>query len=1062
VPGNSLGALLAVIVSVPNSNFPPALVTPSGDTAIFAVFHYPIAVKFRISIWLILLVSDMMRSCGRGTFVNLVYCHVRDRINFLGGKMFRFFTIFSFLLLIQPMAILDAYAQDDFEYEAWGTIDELRASGDFSGALVVARELVAVYESDSEALDYKLGDAAREVTTLEFILKLDPDAQAAMAEAATLEFEVYDACYSEEYGIAAAPARRFLAFNRQYLGPRHHETADAAQLYAYVLDNLDKLPAADDLFSNANEIYYEIFEPIHPGIEALLNNWASVLEKLWRYEEALALRRRALAMATELYRDDPNEIGLSLNNLGACLQETGRFSESLGYLTEALKVREEYGAPDDILQSRINLASLYKEQGSIEKCSDQLVQARAFIENNPDLSLGLVAATLKLWAVLLFEKQDYKEAERVHRIVLELRKSYLPERSISVANARLDLGAALLHQGRFSEASEEIEAGISTLEEIFSGGNPSLVWAYGIRAGQYWYAEKYERATEEYARTAEMYEEVRFRLGAWGTLDIFETPWFEYAACLLVLGREEEAWRALEAGQGRILADVIKLRDQNDFDTDETKKLRLLTEDVESASHVLAGAPADLSESDTPSGSFDSAIRDLKAAESALGNYCADLSRGITQQPGRAISLAQVQSSLSADEAIMGWLLIDPGEPTGRAWGYVIRNSGSVHWVHDLPVVSKLDEISNAAQCASAFRNQKDWQHLASLVWEDRLAPLLPYLEDVTRLVVIPSGDMLGIPVEAMGPLGEPGLGTRFRTSYTPSAEVFVQLRNRAGTEMSTGQPRVLALGDPPFNSQQLATMKQEESAAPSVHISMLDQDKSDLGPLPLEVLRSATDGDRRSLESLHRLPRSRNEALAVFELGGEGSLVLLGPDCSEQRLIGLAHSDSLFGFDLVHIATHAIVRSDAPRRSSLVLSQVDLPDSSVDQTGNPDGLVTAQEIADSWRLGADLVALTGCETGLGRHQLGEGFLGFTNVFLQQGANSVLVSLWPVEDRSSSLFVKRFYELYLGTDSTSGDKAASLAEAKVWLQEYEDELSGLKPYMHPQYWAGFVLVGNPD
>jgi len=40
--------------------------------------------------------------------------------------------------------------------------------------------------------------------------------------------------------------------------------------------------------------------------------------------------------------------------------------------------------------------------------------------------------------------------------------------------------------------------------------------------------------------------------------------------------------------------------------------------------------------------------------------------------------------------------------------------------------------------------------------------------------------------------------------------------------------------------------------------------------------------------------------------------------------------------------------------------------------------------------------------------------------------------------------------------------AASLAEAKVWLQEYEDELSGLQPYTHSQYWAGFVLVGDPD
>lgn len=273
-----------------------------------------------------------------------------------------------------------------------------------------------------------------------------------------------------------------------------------------------------------------------------------------------------------------------------------------------------------------------------------------------------------------------------------------------------------------------------------------------------------------------------------------------------------------------------------------------------------------------------------------------------------------------------------------------------------------------------------------------------------------------------------------------------------------------MALGDPPFNDWQLADMNQEQSVGSQSKIVLASQDPMTSESSASEVLRGATEGNTDSLKLLNRLPNSRNEALSVFSLGGEGSLVLVGPDCNEPTVARLALSDSLREFNVVHIATHAIVRPDAPRKSSLVLSQVNLPSSESSANSAPefDGRITAQEIEDTWRLNAEIVSLTGCETGLGRKYLGEGFIGFTNVFLQQGASSVLASLWPVEDRSSSLLIEWFYELYLGNGPERYTKAASLAEAKSWLRNYEDELSGLKPFSHPNYWAGFVLIGNPD
>ena len=66
------------------------------------------------------------------------------------------------------------------------------------------------------------------------------------------------------------------------------------------------------------------------------------------------------------------------------------------------------------------------------------------------------------------------------------------------------------------------------------------------------------------------------------------------------------------------------------------------------------------------------------------------------------------------------------------------------------------------------------------------------------------------------------------------------------------------------------------------------------------------------------------------------------------------------------------------------------------------DGLLTVREILQEWRLDADLVTLSGCQTALGREIPGEGHMGLAYGFLLAGARSLLVSLWQVEDQNQT------------------------------------------------------------
>jgi CHAT domain-containing protein len=227
-----------------------------------------------------------------------------------------------------------------------------------------------------------------------------------------------------------------------------------------------------------------------------------------------------------------------------------------------------------------------------------------------------------------------------------------------------------------------------------------------------------------------------------------------------------------------------------------------------------------------------------------------------------------------------------------------------------------------------------------------------------------------------------------------------------------------------------------------------------------------------------------------------------LGLEASEPMIADLAASGALERYRYLHFATHGVLDQSRPSRSALILSQVALPDPAEQfDKGLPvyDGKITVEEIVENWELDADLVVLSACNTALGRHAKGEGFIGFAQALLTAGARSVVLSLWKVDDTATSLLMDRFYGNLLG--QTEGltkplPKAEALSEAKRWLRELpaaeatklragmtagvdrgKGRISrvdpdapppkpatppGDKPYAHPYYWAAFILIGDPD
>jgi tetratricopeptide (TPR) repeat protein len=133
-----------------------------------------------------------------------------------------------------------------------------------------------------------------------------------------------------------------------------------------------------------------------------------------------------------------------------------------------------------------------------------------------------------------------------------------------------------------------------------------------------------------------------------------------------------------------------------------------------------------------------------------------------------------------------------------------------------------------------------------------------------------------------------------------------------------------------------------------------------------------------------------------------------------------------------LHIATHAVFRQDNPMFSSFKLS---------------DGWFTAFDLF-SMTCQTNLVTLSGCQSGMSEVTGADDLLGLMRGFLYAGARSLLLSLWNVNDESTTALMSSFYaEWQQGAPKSVAFRSAMLATRQK--------------YPNPFYWAPFLLVGNP-
>lgn len=162
----------------------------------------------------------------------------------------------------------------------------------------------------------------------------------------------------------------------------------------------------------------------------------------------------------------------------------------------------------------------------------------------------------------------------------------------------------------------------------------------------------------------------------------------------------------------------------------------------------------------------------------------------------------------------------------------------------------------------------------------------------------------------------------------------------------------------------------------------------------------------------------------------------------------------------IIHIATHGYfmnTKDDAMENSGLVFAGVNnlrTENKYAEKNNLNDGILTAAEIANLNLIGTNLVVMSACQTGLGNIS-GEGVFGLQRAFKKAGVQSLLMSLWEVDDEATCLLMTSFYK-----HLTQGfSKRSALRKAQEDVRSHTFERDG-KQYSgnDPKYWAAFIII----
>ncbi|HLE62952.1 MAG TPA: CHAT domain-containing tetratricopeptide repeat protein [Pyrinomonadaceae bacterium] len=820
-----------------------------------------------------------------------------------------------------------------------------------------------------------------------------------------------------DYARAESAGKRILTIWEKAYGPESRMVAtalaDLADAYRIRGDYIQ----AESLLVRALPIADKAARENQPDANITLELAFGALATLYidkgDYGRAEALLECQQAILEKLGPDYPF-LSEFLDTLATVSQFKGNFEKAERLSMRALAIREKSNGPEHLVvsDSLFRLATLYYYHGDHAKAGPLLLRALGISEKALGAENPTRALILDMQANVHRARADYAGAESLYREALAITEKLFGSNHPKLAKTMDNLATLLAAKGDGAQAVM-FQARANAIDEH----NIGLNLATGSERHKLAYLDT---LSDKVNKT------ISFQLSF-----APDDPGIIAQAATLVLQRKGRVQDAMTDSLANLRRHLTA------EDQELLGKLNATTAQL--ARLVLEGSQ------EPTMGDQQKRINALEEQKEKLEDEISQRSRGFYQQ-SQPVTLAAIRSLIPENAALIELAVYRPFDPKAndaKAFGepryvaYVLRRHGEVQW-KELGTAKQIDAHVNALQQALRDPKRQDVQLLARAVDERVMQPVRKLVGDAVQLLISADGELNLIPFGAL--VGEQGryLIERYSFAYLTSGRDLLRMQV---AHQSKSPPVVVA--DPAFGDPALIRPRAESisvNGAGSSGRPRIDYSQIFFGPLP------GVNDEVRALRIL--LP---NASFLTREQATKAAL------------------QGVVAPSILHIATHGFFLSEpgavatgpvaqsrtrsisatAKIENPLLRSGLALAGANLRANSSYEGVLTALEASSLNLWGTKLVVLSACDTGVGEVRAGEGVYGLRRALVLAGAESQLMSLWPVSDRSTrDLMISYYKSLVRGQGR--GDSLR-----RVQLQMLQS-----KSHSHPYYWASFIQTGE--
>ncbi len=438
-------------------------------------------------------------------------------------------------------------------------------------------------------------------------------------------------------------------------------------------------------------------------------------------------------------------------------------------------------------------------------------------------------------------------------------------------------------------------------------------------------------------------------------------------------------------------------------------------------------------------------VRDIDGMESVALNLGRKYQNNLILD---RVSWEDIKKNLSENQAAIEILRFDYGDPADHydsiyyVATIITPNSEIPQYVY-LCEESELSSLINESNKDNIYSYGRNGQQLAELIW----GKLIPHIGAAKTIYFSPDGLLCQLSVEAL-PLSKDSVyGDAYDIVRCSSTKYILQ-------QHKDEQPTQVNL----FGGIQY-DMTSKEMSVQSNALAMRDAYR---GEMPDSLTRGHYEELAGAKEEVYSIARLLNKA----DINGR---LYTGSNACEEAFKALSGTRP----NVLHIATHGFFwpEEEASRKDYFMASFMPggqstsryvsameragllFAGANVAMTGHrdelpsnvEDGVLSAQEISTMDLYGTDLVVLSACETGQGDIE-GDGVYGLQRAFKLAGVQTIIMSLWKVNDAATQMLMTEFYTNWI-TNKMSKRKAFESAKQKVRAK-----------YPEPSCWAGFIML----